>query len=227
MNQRGKVFAGLNQMYRPIGLWFWCTLIVGVAVADVIIETVADPGFSLWLAVAGSAAKYWLGVVGVLLISTNLRYFVAGGITRRDFLAGSARFGLVASLLFAVIVPVGHGVEAGLRGLNGPLPADYPHFSVSVALGEFAHQLPSCLAFLVAGAAVTAGFYRFGAWRGLALLVPALLPVAFAEVLLGIDDAGELGSRFVPVAVAVLLTLVVTALVVLLGQRTLRHTAIR
>jgi hypothetical protein len=227
MNQRGRVFTGLNRIYRPIGLWFWCTLVVGVTIADVIIETVADPGFSLWLAIAGSAAKYWLGVVGVMLISTNLRHFVAGGITRRDFLAGSGLFGLVASLLFAAIVPIGHGVEAGLRGLNGPLPTDYPHFSVSVALGEFAHQLPSCLAFLVTGAAVTAGFYRFGAVGGFALLIPALLPVAFAEVLLGIDNAGELGSRFVPVAVAVLLTVVATALVVLLAQRTLRHTAIR
>ena len=227
MNQRGKVLTGLNRMYRPISIWFWCTLIVGVAIADVIIETVADPGFSLWLVIAGSAAKYWLGVVGVLLVSTNLRHFVAGGITRRDFLAAASLFGLAACLIFAVIVPVGHGVEAGLRGLNGPLPADYPHFSVSVALGEFAHQLPSCLAFLVASAAVTAGFYRFGALRGFALLVPALLPVAFAEVFLGIGDEGELGARFLPVAVAVLLTLVVTALVVLLTQRTLRHTAIR
>jgi hypothetical protein len=227
MTQRGKVFTGLRRIYGPVGIWFWCTLIAGVAIADVIIATVADPGFSLWLTIAGSAAKYWLGVIGVMLISMNLRFFVAGGITRRDFLAGAGLFGLLASLVFAALVPLGHGVEAALRGLTGPLPADYPRFSATVALGEFAHELPSCLAFLVAGAAVTAGFYRFGALRGFALLIPGLLPVTVAEVLLGIDEPGKLGARFVPVVVAVLLSLAVTAFGVWLNQQTLRHTAIR
>jgi hypothetical protein len=95
------------------------------------------------------------------------------------------------------------------------------------ALREFGQILPSALAFLVAGAAVTAGFYRFGAWGGLALLPAAVLPLAAAETLFGLDASLGFAVRFVPYAAAVLITLAVTALGVLLYQRVLRDVTIR
>jgi len=171
--------------------------------------------------------KWWLRVIGVLLVSMHLRQFVANGITRHDFLAGTAIFGLLTAVLFALAVPVGHGVEQLLMGLGGPLPARYPTTSFGTGVREFGHVLPGSVAFLVTGAAAAAGFYRFGAWGGLALLPVALLPVAAAESLLGVDEHGDFDVRFVPYTVALLISLVAIVAAVLLYHRELRDVAIR
>ena len=221
------VAATLLSIYRPVVLWFWTTMIVCAVVGMTVIALSGEPTFSLWLLMAGTAAKYWLGVVGATLVSLNLRQFVANGMTRREFLAGAAIFGLPAAVVFAVAVVAGHGVEQLLLGLDGPLPAGYPTMTSGTALREFGQILPSALAFLVAGAAVTAGFYRFGAWGGLALLPAAVLPLAAAETLFGLDASLGFAVRFVPYAAAVLITLAVTAFGVLLYQRVLRDVTIR
>jgi hypothetical protein len=227
MTTHRLVAATLLSIYRPVVLWFWTTMTVCAVVGMTAIALRSEPSFSLWLLMAGSAAKYWLGVVGATLVSLNLRQFVANGITRREFLAGAAIFGLLATVVFAVAVVAGHGVEQLLLGLDGPLPAGYPTMTPGSALREFGQILPSALAFLVAGAAVTAGFYRFGAWGGLALLPPAVLPLAAAETLFGLDASLGFAVRFVPYAAAVLITLAVTAFGVLLYQRVLRDVTIR
>jgi hypothetical protein len=228
MTTHRLVATTLLSIYRPVVLWFWTTMTVCAVVGMTAIALYGEPTFSLWLLMAGSAAKYWLGVVGATLVSLNLRQFVANGITRREFLAGAAIFGLLATVVFAVAVVAGHGVEQQLLlRLDGPLPAGYPAMTPGTALREFGQILPSALAFLVAGAAVTAGFYRFGAWGGFALLPAAVLPLAAAETLFGLDASLGFTVRFVPYAAAVLITLAVTALGVLLYQRVLRDVTIR
>jgi len=227
MNPPLLVALNLLRIYRPIALWFWATMILCVGVGMTAVTMLTDPAFSLWLVIAGAAAKYWLSVVGVLLVSLHLRQFVANGITRHDFLAGAAIAGVLVAVLFAAAVPLGHGGEQLLMSLGGPLPAGYPTTSFGVALREFGHVLPAALAFLVTGGAASAGFYRFGAWGGLALLPLAVLPVGAAEALLGVNEEGGFDVRFVPYAAAVLITLAVTALAGWVYQRELRDVAIR
>jgi hypothetical protein len=227
MSPRRLVAVTLLRIYRPVALWFWATMIVCVGVGMTAVNLLTDPTFSLWLVIAGAAAKYWLGVIGVLLVSLHLRQFVANGVTRHDFLAGTALAGLLVTVLFALAVPLGHGAEQLLMGLGGPLPPQYPTTSFGTGLREFGHILPASLAFLVTGAAASAGFYRFGAWTGLALLPLAVLPVGVAEALLGVDEHGGFDVRFLPYAAAALVTLAVTALGTLLFQRELRDVAIR
>ncbi|MFI7547373.1 twin-arginine translocation signal domain-containing protein [Actinoplanes sp. NPDC049599] len=227
MSPRLLVAGNLLRIYRPVALWFWSLMIVGIAVAMTVLASVTDPPVSLWLVVAGAAAKYWVGVVGVLVVSMNLRQFVANGITRRDFLAGAALAGVLAAVLFSVAVPLGHEAEQLLLGGFGPVTGRYPATSLGTGLRELGHILPASLAFLVTGAAGTAGFYRYGAWGGLALLPLAVLPVAAAEALLGVDEHGGFDARLVPYAAAVLVTLTVTALVGLLVHLELRDVAIR
>jgi hypothetical protein len=221
------VLTSFLRMYRPQMLWFAGFLVVGVGLADAVVARFTDPPFSLWMFIAGSAVKYWLGVVGVTLVAVHLRQFVAAGITRRDFIVGGLLFGVVLAVAAALLVPVGHGFEYALRGGAGGVPADYPRWSVPVAVSEFGHVLPSCLAYLVAGAAAGAGFYRFGAWGGLPLLIPALVPVAAAEGLLGLGDNGEVLTRLVPYGIALAVSLLATVLGVVLYHRELRHAAIR
>jgi hypothetical protein len=217
----------LFRVYRPVALWFVGFLVVGAAIAEAVITRFTEPGFSLWLLVAGTAPRYWLLVVGIMLVTMHLRQYISNGVTRRDFLAGAGVFGLILAVLFALWVPLGHGVESALLGLEGRLPAGYPAFTLSVALREFGYALPGSLAFLVAGVAISAGFYRYGPWAGFLVLLPGALPVVATAAFLGIDEQGDLAARFVPYAVALAVSLVVTALAAAVYHRTLRDVPIR
>lgn len=218
------VTANLLRIYRPIGLWFWSAAIVGVGTALAVVLRFADLPFSLWLLIAGSAAKYWLSVIGVLLVSSHLRQFVATGVTRRGFLAGAGLFGLIGALLFTAVVTAGHGIEQWVQELARPLPDGYPLLSVG---SEVLHVLPPELAYLVSGAAITAGFYRFGPLRGLLLILPGVLPAAVSEGLLGRGPRGEPVTRLLPLGLAVAASLLVTALVAVICQRLIRDVTIR
>ncbi|MEV4638605.1 hypothetical protein AB0J80_14760 [Actinoplanes sp. NPDC049548] len=218
------VLSTLLRMYRPILLGFGATLVVGLGLVDLAFGLLTEPGFSLWMFVAGSAVKYWLGVIGVMLVTLHLRQFVAAGVTRRTVVAGGAAFGVLVSVGVAVLIPLGHGLEDKALGA---VSADYPAWSPPVAVGEFGHVLPVCLAFFVSGAAVAAGFYRFGAGIGLALLVPAVLPGLLAEELLGNGGSGEVLTRDLPYPGALAVSLGVTVLGALLCQREMRDVAIR
>jgi hypothetical protein len=168
---------------------------------------------SLWLLVAGTGAKYWLGVVGTLLIALQLKSFVANGITRRAFLTGAAVFSLTLALIFTLLAPIGHFVEWRLIGLFIDLPDRYPVFTMSAGLSEFGHLLPANVALIVTGAAVTAGYYRFGGLGGLLAMVPALLPMGVAEWLFNFDDGGTtITTKFLPYVPALLVSLAVSLL---------------
>jgi hypothetical protein len=225
--QARLVAKTLFRFYRPAFLFFIGFLAVGTAVAMTIVDRLSTPTLSIWLLVAGSALKYWVLIVGIMLVVTHLRQFVINGITRRDLITGAAVFGVTAAIVFAVLLPIGHGLERALLGLAGPVPPEYPAFSAGVALGEFGRYLPQELAFLVSGLAIAAGFYRYGGWPGILIVVPGVLPAAVAEGLIGIDENGHAETRLVSYPVALLVLLVVTALVAVLYQREMRDVPIR
>jgi hypothetical protein len=222
-----NAFGMLLRLYRPIVLWFAGALVFFVGLADVVILQFTDMSFSLWMYIGGSAVKYWSGVVGIMLVATHLRQFVSAGVTRRHFLTGGLLFGVLAAVAAAVFITLGHGVEYALRGGADGVPASYPDWSAAVALRELGHILPSCLAFLIAGATAAAAFYRFGAAIGLALVTPAVLPIAVSEGLLGIGEKGEVLSRFLPYGVAFAVSLTVTAVGALALRRAVSDIAIR
>ena len=166
--------------------------------------------FSLWLTIANSAAKYWLLVVGIILISMQFRQFIANGVTRREFLTGAAVFGLTLVVAFAVIVPLGHAVETGVLGLIGRRPEGYPVCTIGVALVEFGRVLPQSLGFFVSGTLIAAGFYRFRPWTGVALIVPGALPLGIGQGLLRFDDRGVATDAW-PYAAALAVAVLITA----------------
>ncbi|MFI7600818.1 hypothetical protein [Actinoplanes sp. NPDC049681] len=223
MNTR-TVLGSLLRRYRPVFLWTSATLLVGVGIGDAVLGTVADPAFSLWMFVAGSAVKYWLGVLGVMLVVSHLRHFAAAGVTRRALIVGGSVFGVLVCLGVGVLVPLGHGLE---NAAVGAVSAGYPAWSPAVALSEFGHLVPTCLAFFVSGAAAAAGFYRFGAGGGLLVVLPAVLPGIVSEELLGLGGSGEVLTRDLPYAAAVVVSLAVTGLGGLLYQRQMRDVAVR
>jgi hypothetical protein len=121
-----SVTGALFRIYRPIMIPF-AVLLVAVEVGVVsVVATVKDLDFSMWLVLGGSAAKYWLLVIGIILVAMQLRQFVVNGVTRHEFLAGLAVFGLVLVVGWAVAVVLGHEVESLLLDAFGARGADYP-----------------------------------------------------------------------------------------------------
>ena len=107
---------------------------------------------------------------------------MANGVTRRDFLLGAGAFGLVTAVLFAALVPIGRGVEWLLRTAFGVAANGYPDFSAGEAVRDFGHYAPGAIGWLVTGALVAAGFYRYSWWAGLLLIIPFALPLAVPEI---------------------------------------------
>ena len=205
-----SVSTALFRIYRPIAGWFGGILVAVLAASTAYTAGFAGTRFSLWLTIANSAAKYWLLVVGIILISMQFRQFVANGVTRREFLAGLAVFGPALAVGFAVVVPLGHAVETGVLDLIGRLPPEYPVCTFGAALVEFGRVLPQAMAFFVSGTLIAAGFYRFRPWTGVALIIPGALPLGIGQGLLGFDDRGIAADAW-PYAAALAVAVLVIA----------------
>ena len=223
-----RVARSLWKTYRPVMFWFWGIVTAVSVLVSAILAAVTEVRHSFWVMIAGQASKWWLLVVGTLLVAVHLKLFIANGLTRRAFLLGSGVFGLLSAVAFAALVPIGHGVERLVWALVGAPPADYPGFSAAIALREFGHFLPGGLAYLVTGVAVAAGFYRYPWWAGLLLVVPGAVPLLAAEGLLGLYDAATLpATRLLPFAGALAVSLGLTALGALMARQVLHDVAIR
>jgi hypothetical protein len=222
------VAKSLAKIYRPVVLWFWSIIVLAVVAVTAILATVYEVRYSIWLLIAGQATKWWLLVFGTLLVATHLKLYVANGITRRAFLAGGALIGGLTAVVWAALVPIGHGVERLVWTMVGTPPAGYPEFSAAEALREFGHYLPGVLACLVSGALIAAGFYRFPWWAGLLLIVPGALPVVAAEGLLGLYAAAESPApRILPYAGGLAVSLALTLLAAVAIRATVQDVAIR
>lgn len=214
------VVRSLFHIYRPVALWFWGIGTLATVITTAVLARVAEVEVSVWFLIAGQAMKWWLLILGTLLVGVHLRLYVANGVTRRDFLIGAGVFGGLSAVLFTLVVPIGHGVERLLWTAFGTPPDSYPAFTAGTALREAGHLLPGALGCLVSGALIAAGFYRYNWWIGLLLVVPGLLPLAVAEGLLGLYAAAEMPApRLLPFAGGFALSLAVTVL----GALALRH----
>ncbi len=221
-----SVTAILLRLWRPIVLWFVAILITVEIVAVIGIISVNPPSFSFWLVVAGAAAKYWPLVAGIMLISMYFRLFTTNGVTRHEFLAGLALFALGITVVFAAGVVIGHALESIALGLLDQRGDSYPVFRFGQAAAEFGHVLPATAAYLTSGILISAGFYRFRPWLGVLLIVPGAVPVVVADLLIKIDEHGELIQRL-PYGVALVLTLAASAAAFLGAHRLMRDVAIR
>lgn len=209
-----SVIAVLLRLYRPVIAGFLgLAVLVELVAVTVICMTAGELRFSFWLALStrGSAVAYWTLVVGILLVTVNLRQFVTNGVSRREFLQGAAQFMLGVAAGFTVVVLVGHGVESLVVGAAGRLGDAYPVFSGGALLRETGHVLPQGLAWMTSGALIAAGFYRFGGGLGLLTLVPGILPAAVASGLLALNENG-VAPDLLPFPAALVLSLVTTAL---------------
>ncbi|MBL7255287.1 hypothetical protein [Paractinoplanes lichenicola] len=221
-----SVSAVLFQLYRPVIYWGLAIVVTLEIAAVAAILTVNPLGFSFWLVVVGSAAKYWPLVTGILMISTYFRLIVTNGVTRHEFLRGFAVFALGIVVLFPALVVIGHGVESTVLGLLDQRGDTYPVFRFGEAANEYLHVLPATAAYLASGMVISAGFYRFRPLIGLLLIIPGSLPIMASSGLITIDEFGVLTQR-APLAVALTIVLAATATAGIAAHRLMRDVAIR
>jgi len=221
-----SVSAALYRIYRPVLLGFAGVLVLAEIVFVAVVSAIVPVKFSMWVLVIGSAVRYWLLVVAIILVATNLRQFVTNGITRREFALGAALFSAGTAALLAALMPAGHAVESAVLSLTHRQAADYPSFTALVGLEEFGRILPGLLGYLVSGGLFAAVVYRYPPWIGVPLLIPAAVPLAVSGGLLGFDEYG-IPSHPVAYPLALVVSVVVTAAGVAALWWTIRDVPIR
>ena len=221
-----SVTRALFRVYRPIIAWFAVMIVAVDAVATSAVAKVNPLTFSMWLVLGGQAAKYWLLVVGIILVAMQLRQFVVNGVTRHEFLAGAGVFGLVTAVGLALAVVLGHGLESVVLEALGRRAAGYPAAGPADLVREFGQVLPETLGYAVSGAMIAAGFYRWRAWTGLAVMLGGAVPAVVADGLLGVDETGGTVDRL-PYAAALAVSLAVTAAVAVALHRAVSDVAIK
>jgi len=207
-----SVTRALFRLYRPIVLPFAVILAVADLIATVAVAQFNDLGFSMWMVLGGQAAKYWILTIGIMLVVMHLRQFVVNGATRHEFLAGTAVFGMVLAVAWAIAIPLGHGIESALLDAFGRRGPGYPVPTAGGALREFGQQLPISLAYLVSGATIATGFYRWRPPIGLVVMVGGAVPAVVADWQLGFDEWGGIPNNL-PFAAGLALSLATTGLV--------------
>jgi hypothetical protein len=216
----------LFRLYRPVVLWFGLALVLIEAVAVVVPLVLGRTTVSIWLLVAGSATRYWLLVIGILLVSTHLRRFVAGGATRREFFFAVILLGACISVAVAILMPLGHGLENAVLASAGRRTADYPAFTAGSALRESGRTLAISLAYFISGTLFAMAYHRNSPWVGTALIIPCAVPLVASQVLLGYDIAA-VTDGVLPYLPALLLTLVVVVTGAIVLRTTIRDVALR
>ncbi|MEV6847267.1 hypothetical protein [Actinoplanes sp. NPDC051411] len=216
----------LFRLYRPVVLWFGLALVLIEAVAVVVPLILGQATGSIWLLVAGSATRYWLLVIGILLVSTHLRRFVAGGATRREFFFAVLLLGAGISVAVAILIPLGHGLENAILAPAGHRTSGYPAFSGRSALRESGQALAVSLCFFVSGTLFGMAYHRYSPWIGTALILPCAVPLVASQILLGYDIAA-VEDGVLPYLPAFLLTLVAAAAGTVALRATTRDIALR
>ncbi|MGH1565665.1 hypothetical protein [Mumia sp. DW29H23] len=224
-----SLFAGTWQ----IGMYFWIAVVIISALVSVVIHTWDELDGSVADGVLGSAPIF-LGVMGIIMPLGTLPLHLAGGGTRRSLFRGT------------VAAAVGIGVSFGLAGALGMLvehlvfnALDWSSAVVDAGLYDssgdfFAIWLSwslSSIAYFLGGAAIALGYYRWGGVLGTVQLFVVLALVIGGEIALGggLYSAGveHLTGGAVAAPLAVLISLVTSALVALVLQRTLRDVPLK
>ncbi|NMO52624.1 hypothetical protein HH310_15650 [Actinoplanes sp. TBRC 11911] len=181
----------LFRFYRPFIIGF-SGVVVALEVAALVIAAVNGKlNYSTWLLFTGTGVRWWLLVVGTVLVALQLKVFVSNGVTRREFVRGAARFMLALAVGWAAVLALGHGLESYVMGLLDQRGSNYPVATASQMLSDFGHALPGLIAYPLSGAVIAVGFYRFRTWIGVGVMVLGAVPVVVGDYLLRINGNGH------------------------------------
>ncbi|HYD10419.1 MAG TPA: hypothetical protein VEA78_09975 [Acidimicrobiales bacterium] len=201
---RSRVFVGI-----VVGIQLVVAVVIavgnGIAKApDPVTQSVWELPGVLWI-------RYPLIGAGAA-ISGMLVNHVVHGITRRQYLRGSAVYGVGICAFVAAVGVLGYAAERLVYGLGG-WETDIVNQSV---LQMFVTYVLLLGAYVVTGALFAAVYMRFSPYRATLLLLPLLVPMAATEALLATWWVGVAldadRPQPVPFAAGAPLTVVVLAL---------------
>jgi hypothetical protein len=182
----------LLRSYGGIFVSFWLLLVGGTFFfRTTLLMGINSPGASAWRWFAVTPPKWFLFVLAIITAGVYLQVFIGHGITRRNIVLGVGVVFGIGALASGLAVVAGFGVERIVFAATDRLTEAHPTASLA-GIGVIALTVVlQYAAFSLSGWLVGAGFYRFGAWGGIAFIVPALLPAALAEV---VFERGTLGD---------------------------------
>lgn len=227
---RTQLRAGL-----PMVAGYWAIMLTVYAVIITVVVAVGDTDVSIWATSGGSAPKYFLLAVGVMLTTVFLPTYVGNGVTRRDFALGASLYNLAVAGVYAVLMTLGFLVEHAIytsADLMGGLTDPYPVRALGDGLETFVAELLVGLAYLCSGWLMGSCFYRFGSWWGIGLIPVTVLPavvteVGFDSLWLGYGINNGLGIERPPLAVGALMAIAAIAAAWLVNFALTRAVAIK
>jgi hypothetical protein len=226
----GSMVIGL----RPMIVGYWVVMTGSFLIGGLISQLIGGGlDHSIW-DYGTQSPKYFSSAIGITLTPALFTLLIAHGVTRRMFaLAGSILL-VGAAAATALLWVFSYQVERVVydwAGLTQSLTN--PHlFTKTTQVGLiFTEFFLLIIAHEAAGWLIGISFYRFGFWKGLALLPLGLLPAVAAELLLVAQWLAEAlrntGYHRPPLAIGVPGVLVVSALGLYVGYLLLRPMALK
>ncbi|GAA4675327.1 hypothetical protein [Phytohabitans rumicis] len=169
----------------PMIAGYWAIMVSVYATIVTIVVTVGTADVSIWATSGGSAPKYFLSALGVMLTGVFLPVYVGNGVTRRHFALGATAYLVAVAAFYAVIMAVGYAVEHPIYSAEGLLSIQtdpYPVQSFGDGLATLVAEFFVGMAYLCSGWLIGSAFYRLGTWWGIALIPVSSLPAIVSEV---------------------------------------------
>lgn len=212
-------FRLLARTLTVIGAWVAGIMATAVVVVPWIVLATGNEPFSM-MSMLTQGPRWFMFVMGIVLVSAHLGPHVAAGMTRRSFVSELTVALVGAALVLAALITAGfaveHRVHTGL-GWSAELLDNHVFTAgdqVGLVLLENAAVTP---ALAVSGMLVGATYYRLGGWRG-TLLLPLTVGAGLqAGAILQVEWVGEIWSPAaltgLPLAVRTVVVAVVVAMV--------------
>ncbi|MFJ3407907.1 hypothetical protein [Promicromonospora sp. NPDC090134] len=169
-----------------IGGWYWAIFVV-VAVAVILGNVRYGSGLDQGVVDAqiGGSSRWFVLVLGMIVPAAYLRLHVAAGGTRRSLAAGTVQGALVGGALIGLVTAL---YMVGERALFGALDLTWareyglPVDGYGGIALTFVTEALVAATYYLAGAAISAGYYRLGVLRGIAYVFAALVPAALVDL---------------------------------------------
>lgn len=204
---------------RPMLAGYWLVMVVaftGVGVIYHLVHGTLDR--SVW-DYGTQSPKYFSAAVGMTLTPAFFGPVIAHGVTRRTLAVAGSIYLAGAAVTTAMLWVAMYQLERGIYGLQDWTQVlSNPHLfdRTSQAGLVFAEFFLLIVAHEVAGWLIGTSFYRWGFWKGLAMLPLTLVPAAAAELLVGAQwlasALNDSGYDRPPLALSVPAVLLVSAL---------------
>lgn len=225
----------------------WLCVVFVVIVTRIVIGWINGFDTSMWASIA-PATKMFLGVIGIITTPVIMPWYLANGVTRRNFVEGVAIVLACTALICSIVIMIGFAIEQAIyyaAGISSALENVDVYGSASRAAIVFVSFVLLNAAWFCSGWLIGAGYYRYGGIAGTALLPIMLLPLAITEHLIAIEwgwDPTEAsgavgivmsvpgritGDLEIPFIAGALLATVLLAASVRLGFQTIRSVPIK